>query len=36
MVATKGSIKDIAGAYGALLLVALGLAIRRRVKRRVG
>jgi FtsP/CotA-like multicopper oxidase with cupredoxin domain len=36
MVATKGSIKDIAGAYGALLLVALGLAIRRRVKRRDG
>jgi bilirubin oxidase len=34
MVATKGDIKDVAGAYGALVLVALGLAFRRRLKRR--
>jgi hypothetical protein len=30
MVATKGGIKELAGAYGALVLVALGLALRRR------
>jgi MYXO-CTERM domain-containing protein len=30
MVGTKGGIKEMAGAYGALMLVALGLALRRR------
>jgi bilirubin oxidase len=34
MAGTKGGIKEIAGAYGALILLALGMAFRRRLKRR--
>jgi len=35
MVGTKkGGIKEIAGTYGALILLALGMAVRRRFPRR--
>ena len=32
MVSSKGGIKDILGAYGALVLVAIGIGLRRRRK----
>ncbi len=34
MAGTKGDIKDLAGTYGFLMLIALGMAIRGRVKRK--
>jgi hypothetical protein len=34
MAGTKGDVKDIAGTYGFLILAALGMAIRSRVKRK--
>jgi hypothetical protein len=34
MAGTKGDIKELAGTYGFLMLAALGMALRGRVKRK--